>query len=221
MHEFRLTPPAPFCFEKTAAFLSPGADDVIDVYDGKRYTRLLDLNGRLRLALVSSLGTEQRPEIIVTLMNGTERDEHGIVMLLSRMLGLGYDLQPFYKICRQDQLLYGLSSDYFGLRPPQRMHPFEALAIALAAADRRIHFMRTSFSELALQISQKVAYAGDTFYAFPSARVIARQELEALVIESVSPNLARAFHSLANAVVTGRLDLLRLSRAPLEPLLER
>ena len=130
MHEFRLDPPAPFNFEATAAFLSPGADEIVDVFDGKRLTRLVDVNGRMRLVLVSSLGRNQRPELIVTLMNGTERDEPGVVSLLARMLGMGYELQPFYRMCRQDQGLYGLSSDYYGLKPPQRMHPFEAIALA-------------------------------------------------------------------------------------------
>jgi len=59
MHEFRLTPPAPFNFNATAALLSPGADEVVDVFDGHRFTRLLDINGRVRLVLVGSLGSSR------------------------------------------------------------------------------------------------------------------------------------------------------------------
>ena len=71
MHEYRLTPTPPFSFELTASLLSPGPADHIDVFDGKRYTRLLELDNRMRLALVSSLGSEQRPELIITLMNAS------------------------------------------------------------------------------------------------------------------------------------------------------
>ncbi len=220
MHEFRLTPPAPFNFEATAAFLSPGADELVDVFDGKRFTRLLDVSGRMRLVLVSSLGTQQRPELIVTLMNGTERDEPGVVGLLGRMLGMGYDLRGFYAMCRQDQGLYGLSSDYFGLKPPQRMHPFEAIALAVGSRPG-VHFFRTSFSQLAEAVSYRVAYAGDVFYAFPTPRVLARNAPQRLVHGSVTPEQAARLHRVAKAVMTGELDLLGLARAPSDTIVER
>ena len=75
MHEYRVRPTPPFSFELTASFLSPGPTDQVDVFDGKRYMRLLELDSASRLALVSSLGSEQRPELIITLMNGAEKDE--------------------------------------------------------------------------------------------------------------------------------------------------
>ncbi len=219
MHEFRLTPPAPFNFEASAALLSPGADEMVDVFDGKRLTRLLDINGRLRLILVSSLGNEQRPDLIVTLMNGTERDEPGVVSMLSRMLGMGYDLHPFYRICRQDQGLYGLSSDYYGLKPVQRMHPFEALVLA-AASKPGIHFFRTSVSALAKAVSYRVAYGGDTFYAFPNPRVLAKHPPHELLHGSVDPTQARQLHVLGRATMAGELDLLGLARVPLEAVVD-
>jgi 3-methyladenine DNA glycosylase/8-oxoguanine DNA glycosylase len=220
MHEFRLTPPPPFNFEATASFLSPGADELVDVFDGKRLTRLLDVNGRMRLVLVSSLGIEQRPELIVTLMNGTERDEPGVVQLLSRMLGMSYDLTDFYKLCRKDQGLYGLSSDYYGLKPPQRMHPFEALTLAIAAPSGT-HLFRTSLSRLAEAISFRVAYAGDTFYAFPTPRVVAKSNVDAMVGGGLSRDQAVALSRLAEITMSGQLDLIGLARAPSDTLVEQ
>lgn len=220
MHEFTLSPPAPFRFEATAAFLSPGAAEVVDVFDGKRYTRLLDVSGRMRLALVSSLGNVQRPELIVTLMNGTERDEAGVVGLLSRMLGLTFDLRDFYQMCRKDQGLYGLSSDYYGLRPPQRMHPFECLTLAIMSKPG-LHFFRTSASATAEAVSYKVAYAGDTFYAFPNPRVIAKRAPDELVHGSVTKEQARRLHNLATSALNGDIDLVGLARAPLDVLVDR
>ncbi len=220
MHEFRLDPPAPFNFEATAAFLSPGADEIVDVFDGKRLTRLVDVNGRMRLVLVSSLGTNQRPELIVTLMNGTERDEPGVVSLLARMLGMGYELQPFYRMCRQDQGLYGLSSDYYGLKPPQRMHPFEAIALAIASRPA-MSFFRASLSPLAAAVSYKVAYAGDTFFAFPNPRVLAKSSPEDLVCGGITAEQAAQLHRAATATISGELDLPGLARAPLDVMIDR
>jgi DNA-3-methyladenine glycosylase II len=221
MHEFRLTPPAPYDFGKTAAFLSSGPDDVVDVFDGKRYTRLLEVHGRMRLALISSLGTQQRPDLIVTLMNGTERDEHGVMTVLTRVLGLSFEPQAFFKLCRQDQILYGLSSDHFGLRPAQRLHPFEALVTAIAAYHRGTHVLRTGLSDLATAFSYRVAYAGDTFFAFPSARVLAKQKPEDFVGVGEGTALAADLHTLAVGVTTGRIDLVGVARAPLDVMLEQ
>lgn len=221
MHEFRIRPPAPFCFEKTAAFLSPGGDDLVDVFDGKRYTRLLDLNGRLRLALVSSLGAEQRPELIVTLMNGTERDEPGVGAALNHLLGFDYELDRFQELCRADQILYGLSRDHHGVKPPLRAHPFEALVLAIASQRPGLHFFRTSVSAIAREHSYKVAYAGDTFYAFPGARLLAKHRPAELALGSVSTKQAEYLHEFATTVSRNEIDLIGWARLPLDELLRR
>ncbi len=220
MHEFRLAPPPPFGFESTASLLSPGRDGLVEVFDGSRLTRLLDVNGRMRLVLVSSLGSEKRPELIVTLMNGTERDEPGVVQLLSRMLGLNYDLAPFYKMCRQEQSLYGLSSDFYGLKPPQRMHPFEALTLAITSSPG-VHFLRSGISQLAQAISYRVAYAGDTFFAFPTSRVVTKSSVPAMVESGLSQVQATHLLALAQRAASGQLDLIGLARAPSEAIVEQ
>lgn len=221
MHEFRINPPAPFNFEETAGLLSPGPDDLVDVFDGKRYTRLLELDGRMRLVLVSSLGAEHRPALIITLMNGTAQDEPPVVRVLSRMLGIDYDLGPFYELCRKDPQLYGLSRDHYGLKPPQRPGPFEALALAIAGQQVGTHFFRASLSPLAERHAYHVAYAGDTFYAFPDPRVVADLKVEELAVGPFTLQRAESLHALAQDVARGELDLEALRRVPLDALLER
>lgn len=219
MHEYRLSPTPPFSFELTAALLSPGASDAIDVFDGKRYTRLLDLDGRMRLALVSSLGAEQRPELIITLMNGTEQDERPISRTLSRMMGMDYDLSAFYEMCRADQQLFGLSRDYYGLKPPQRLRPFEALALAIASQPGSTHFFRATLSSVAERFSYNVAYAGHTFCAFPSTESIRSMKPKGLAKGPVTTQQADQLYALASEVESGELDLKALSRRPLDTLL--
>jgi len=221
MHEYRISPDPPFSFEQTAALLSPGADDSIDVFDGKRYTRLLDLDGRMRLALVSSLGAEQRPELIITLMNGTEQDERPVTRALDRMLGMSFELPTFYELCRTDPQLYGLSRDHYGLKPPQRLHPFEALALSIVGGPVGTHFFRASLSTVAESWAYNVAYAGHTFCAFPAPGTLAERRARELSRGGIGSRQAEYLHDLATAVVDGELDLEGLSRRPLEELLIR
>lgn len=221
MHEFRVTPPAPFSFEKTASFLSSGAEDMVDVFDGKRYTRLLDLDGRLRLALVSNLGAEQRPELIVTLMNGTERDEPGISSALAHLLGFDHDLDPFHELCKRDQILYGLSRDHYGLKPVRRTHPYEALVLAIASQHASTHFFQASVSPIAEEHAYKVAYAGDLFYAFPAPGLLASTPPEALAVDTISIQQARFLHELGGDLDEGRIELEAWSRLSLPDLLDQ
>ena len=219
MHEYRLNPAPPFSFELTASLLSPGPDDLIDVFDGKRYTRLLELDSRMRLALVSSLGAEQRPELIITLMNGSEQDERPIARVLNRMLGMDYDLGPFYELCRRDQALFGLSRDLYGLKPPQRLTPFEALVLSIASDGQKTHFLRASLSPVAEAFSYRVAYAGHTFCAFPGPEMIASLKAKDIARGSIDGEHADRIHALATQATRGDLDLKALSRRPLDDML--
>jgi DNA-3-methyladenine glycosylase II len=220
MYEYRLTPTAPFSFELTASLLSPGVADHIDVFDGKRYTRLLELDGRMRLALVSSLGSEQRPELIITLMNGSEHDERPISRVLMRMLGMDYDLGPFYEMCREDQQLYDLSRDHYGLKPVQRLRPFEALALAIASAGQGVHFLRATLSPIAEAHSYSVAYAGHTFCSFPNPETLIEREVKDLSREPLDESQAARLRGLADLVKRGDLDLKAMRRRPTEEILE-
>jgi len=219
MHEYRLTPTPPFSFELTASLLSPGPADHIDVFDGKRYTRLLELDSRMRLALVSSLGSEQRPELIITLMNGSEHDERPIGRVLSRMLGMDYDLAPFYELCRGDGQLYGLSRDHYGLKPVQRLRPFEALALSVASRGQGRHYLRGSLSSIAEAYSYNVAYAGHTFCSFPNPETIAEHKAKELARDPIDQQQAAQLHALATLVVSGELDLRGMRRRPTDELL--
>lgn len=219
MHEYRLTPNPPFSFELTASLLSPGASDHIDVFDGKRYTRLLEMDSRMRLALVSSLGSEQRPELIITLMNGSENDERPISRVLNRMLGMDFDLAPFYEMCRSDQQLYGLSRDHYGLKPVQRLRPFEALALAIASAGQGKHYLRATLSSIAEAHSYNVAYAGHTFCSFPNPATLSENKLEELARGPVDKTQARRLRGLAKRITGGELDFKSLRRRPTDELL--
>jgi DNA-3-methyladenine glycosylase II len=219
MHEYRLTPLPPFSFELTASLLSPGPSDHIDVFDGKRYTRLLELDSRMRLALVSSLGSEQRPELIITLMNGSEQDERPVSRVLNRMLGMDFDLGSFYELCQRDPQLYGLSRDHYGLKPVQRLRPFEALALSIVSPAQGAHYLRGSLSSLADAFSYSVAYAGHSFCSFPSAPMLADRKVKDLVRDGVAEEQASQLHSLARLVTAGELDLKALGRRSMEEML--
>ncbi|MDP6686440.1 MAG: hypothetical protein QF680_00505 [Acidobacteriota bacterium] len=219
MHEYRVKPTPPFNFELTASFLSPGPTDQVDVFDGKRYMRLLELDSSSRLALVSSLGSEQRPELIITLMNGAEKDERPTGRVLNRMLGLDFDLGPFYELCQRDQQLYALRRDHYGLKPIQRLRPFESLALAIASEGQKKHMFRATLSSIATVHSYTVNCAGELFCSFPNVATFAGHEVKELTHDPVDSIQAEQLQSLAAVVTHGDIDLKALRRRPTDELL--
>jgi DNA-3-methyladenine glycosylase II len=152
-------------------------------------------------------------------MNGSENDERPIGRVLSRMLGMDFDLGPFYELCRGDQQLYGLSRDHYGLKPVQRLRPFESLALAIASEGQKKHMLRATLSSIAEVYSYRVACAGETFCSFPNADTVAEHKVKDLTREPVDSTQAGQLHSLAALVTRGDLDLKALRRRPTDELL--
>ncbi len=181
--------------------------------------RLLELDSSSRLALVSSLGAEQRPELIITLMNGSEKDERPTERVLSRMLGLDFDLGPFYELCQRDQQLYALSRDHYGLKPIQRLRPFESLALAIASEGQEKHMLRATLSSISEVHSYSVDCAGSRFYSFPNAATFSEHGVKDLTHEPVDSIQAGHLHNLATLVTRGDLGLKALRRRSTDELL--
>jgi 3-methyladenine DNA glycosylase/8-oxoguanine DNA glycosylase len=132
---------------------------------------------------------------------------------------MDFDLGPFYELCRSDQQLYGLSRDHYGLKPVQRLRPFEALALAIASSGQGRHYLRATLSPIAEAYSYNVAYAGHTFCSFPNPETLAEHKLDELARDPVDKKQASRLHDLAARVIEGDLDLKAMGRRPTEELL--
>ena len=119
-------PLAPFDFDLTAGyhtyFQSRSGADMLQ--DGL-YRRLLDLDGRLALALVRSNGGIDSPGLVVELRGeDLTEDDAGLASEQIRwMLGTGQDLQPFYSLAENDPTLVGLGSGIQGIASAPHGNP--------------------------------------------------------------------------------------------------
>ena len=100
-----ITPVAPFDFELTAGYLTyfQGRYATDSLTDGV-YRRLLDLDGKLVLASVSSVGSLEEPALAVELQAEelTTSVAEQVTDKVAWILGVGQDLMPFYALAQSD-----------------------------------------------------------------------------------------------------------------------
>ena len=129
-----IKPRAPFDFDLTAGYHTYfqgryGSDSLTDGV----YRRLLDLDGNLVLASVSSVGTVDAPELAVELRSHRlgHEDIKAATGQVAWLLGAGQDLAPFYAMADKDPAMSAIIQRFHGLHLPHTASVYEALVLAI------------------------------------------------------------------------------------------
>ena len=197
-------PLAPFDFDLTAGyhtyFQSRSGADMLQ--DGL-YRRLLDLDGRLALALVRSNGGIDSPGLVVELRGeDLTEDDAGLASEQIRwMLGTGQDLQPFYSLAENDPTLLGLVREFRGLHLPRTATLFESLVLAVLGQQISASVARMMRLLLIERYGARREFDGDTYYAFPRPEAIADSTPEELRGLKLTQRKAEYIHGIAAAAL--------------------
>ena len=197
-------PLAPFDFDLTAGyhtyFQSRSGADMLQ--DGV-YRRLLDLDGRLALALVRSNGGIDSPELVVELRGeDLTEDDAGLASGQIRwMLGTGQDLQPFYLLAENDPTLLGLVREFRGLHLPRTATLFESLVLAVLGQQISASVARMMRLLLIERYGARREFDGDTYYSFPRPEAIVDSTPEELRGLKLTQRKAEYIHGIAAAAL--------------------
>ena len=118
MVQRKLTLPvvAPFRLDLTVWALRRRKTNMIDRWDGGRYSRVLVFdNHPVRIVIVQE-GTSHDPNLCVTLQCQkaiTAQIEKDTLLVIKKMLGLAVDLRPFYERATENAPLRGLAEGIF------------------------------------------------------------------------------------------------------------
>src|SRR5918999_1189164 len=91
-----------------------------------------------------------------------------------RIFGLDFDLPGFYRMAKGDPALAPLAAALYGFRPTLTPTPLEMLVGAITAQQVNLAFAFALRASLVRRFGTAVAFDGDTVFAFPEARVLAR-----------------------------------------------
>ena len=217
----QLQPTPPFDFELTAGYHTyfqsrSGADNL----DGGVYRRLLDLDGRLILASVSSTGTVDAPELALELRGQgiTDADGERAAAQVRWMLGTEQELASFYALAESDPALSELSRQFRGLHLPRTATLFESLVLAILGQQISASVARTMRMLLIERFgSRYVTHSeagggGATYYAFPRPEAILSSSPEELRGLKLSRSKAEYVRVIAAAALEPGWD--ELCRLP-------
>ena len=205
-----IKPVPPFNFELTAGyhtyFQSRYGTDTME--DGV-YRRLLDLDDKLVLASVRSIGTLDVPELALELQGPelSPDDVESATDRVSWLLGVDQHLAPFYELGRADQAMAGLVEQFYGLHLPHTASVFEALVLAVLGQQISTNVARIIRTLLIETFGPSAEFDGETYYAFPRPASIWASSPAELHTMKLTQRKSEYVHGLAGSALDPEMGL--------------
>lgn len=220
---FWIEPGRPYSLPLTAARYTRFPDPV-DHFDGKTYRRLLEAGRSVALVTVESAGGVAATRLRVTLEGPAGDSEAAAAAarhLVRGALGAAADLGPFYRVALVDPLLAPLVRRFRGLRISGYPSLWEALVTAILAQQVNLAFAFGIRADLATTFGRRLEVGGRAYYAFPSAKRLAREGESGLEGLRLSRSKLGAISRLARAFADGELKEEEIAALPDEAAIER
>ncbi|MBP8649324.1 MAG: DNA-3-methyladenine glycosylase 2 [Deltaproteobacteria bacterium] len=201
---------SPFRLDLTVWALRRRKANIVDQWDGKRYTRIAVFNGDPVRMTVTQEGEEAETRIRVAILSKNEitpQLRSDVRSLLRKMLGLTIDMQPFYASARTHDILKPLVERFLGVRPPRFSSTFEALVNSIACQQVTLDSGISILNRLSQGLGVKFYDKDGTSYAFPRPEDFEEVREEDIKKLGFSHQKARAIKELAAAVPDKKIDL--------------
>lgn len=210
---FELSPRPPFRLDLTAWVLRRRSHNLVDRWDGRTYQRVLVVQEEPVLATVFQTGPPDAPKLQVKITGESLEAPDAAPapkVALTQMLGLGADLEGFYRFAGQDRRLQALIQPFRGVKPPRFPSVFETLVNALACQQLSLTVGIHLLNRLAADYGPSFPGANGPAAAFPRAVDLAGADPENLRRLGFSRSKGRTLVDLAQGVAQGRVDLKKL-----------
>jgi len=204
-----LRPVPPFDFDLSAQIFS-GGDRQVQKYEKGEYWQVIRINGRLILAVIRSLGTVDKPKLLVDLKT-TERisdnDRRKAEEIIVSLFNLKLYLKSFYNRAKDDKVLFSLIQKLTGLRSPTTPTVFEGLISSIIEQQISLNVAHTLETRIvktfgdALQVDTKV------YFAFPTPQKLASATTEELRECGLSLRKAEYILNVAGLIAHQKLNL--------------
>lgn len=205
----------PFRLDLTVWALRRRKTNIVDQWDGSRYTRIIVAGDDPVKMTAIQEGTPEEPEIRVTLQSNREislKMQNDVRLHLEKMLGLTVYLQPFYAMARTNDILRSLVQQFLGVRPPRLPDIFEALINAISCQQVTLDLGIVMLNRLSKSLGKAFMDNGNALYAFPRPEDFMEASEEELRKLGFSRQKAKAMKELAAAVLDNRIALKDLEK---------
>lgn len=205
-----IKPVPPFNFELTAGYHTYFQNRYgTDTMEDGVYRRLIDLDDKLVLASVRSIGTLEAPELALELQGPelSPDDVESATNRVSWLLGADQSLTPFYELGRADQAMAGLVEQFYGLHLPHTASVFEALVLAVLGQQISTNVARIIRTLLIETFGPSAEFDGETYYAFPRPASIWASSPAELHTMKLTQRKSEYVHGLAGSALDPEMGL--------------
>ncbi|HOO54032.1 MAG TPA: hypothetical protein PLM24_07630 [Methanothrix sp.] len=191
-------------------FEAEGASYLLVVFegDGKIKARLF------RFEPEPSTSSGSDPTLSRTSDNSEPSSGPSASDLATWILSSDLDLRPLYQV--NDPKFASLTKRFWGLKPPRTATVFEALVIAIIEQQIGLNVANVLQNRLVARLGQAVKFKDLEFRAFPSPERVAGLDPQDLRDLGLSMNKSRFILGIAEAAVSGDIDLESLKKMATE-----
>jgi len=202
---FHLRPLPPFRLDWTAWALRRRARNIVDRWDGDVYRRVLVIRESPVEIAVRQIGSTDHPTLAVTVIGERLMPETRAIIrqLLTTMLGLRTNLQPFYQLAARDRHLAPLVHQFRGLKPPRFPSVFEGLVNAIACQQLSLTVGIELLNRMVGQCGPTLSLADYQQHAFPRPQDLLRTKASTFRRLGFSYSKARFLLTLSREIVSG------------------
>jgi DNA-3-methyladenine glycosylase II len=212
---FTLPVVSPFRLDFTVWALRRRKKNVIDQWVGSKYIRVIASNKNPVKITITQEGTMDEPKLIAVLRGKKRPTDHvqkDALLLIQKMLGLNVNLQPFYMLANNNDVLLSLVQQFLGVKPPCFPSIFEALVNSIACQQITLDLGILLLNRLSESFGLEFDDGGVLLHAFPRPEDLANISEEDLKKLGFSYQKARAIKELAIGVESKKIDLVNLEQ---------
>jgi DNA-3-methyladenine glycosylase II len=172
-----LIPTPPFDFDKSLNFLGvfmPTKQE--QLISSHTLTKAISIDGQTIVFQLISIGTIENPQLEYTLFSAepiTEETQSAVVERMTFFLSLNDDLQPFYRIGREDADFVPIIEILYGYHQVKFLTPFENACWAVLTQRNPMKLAQKTKQALIEKYGNHLVVHGNNYLAFPEPIQIA------------------------------------------------
>ena len=216
--------PEPFLFHESLLRFRVSREEFVNSYADGVYRRVVeDANGDLVL-LEAEKADGGRNSIrlrMTTQGRMTKSAQNAGIDAIKHILAFDLDLNPFYRMTKDDPNLALIAKKFRGLKPIRYLSVFEALVTAITAQQVNLTFAGAIRGRMVKRWGRKLRVDGKTHYAFPRPERLVKARVATFRAMQFSERKAEYVIGVARAALEDRLNESELRILPIDEAVAR
>src|SRR5216684_3162984 len=172
-----LTPTPPFDFSKSLQFLGIfGPTKNEQTVSTQSLTKAISIDGQTVVFQLTSIGTTENPSLAYALFSAdpfSEATKSAVIEHITFFLSLQDDLEPFYRIGREDSDFAPIIEHLYGYHQVKFLTPFENACWAVLTQRNPMKIAQQTKQALVEKYGSSLEVSGSVYWAFPEPMQIA------------------------------------------------